>query len=278
MPSVRRSNRIQTKKTSAKNNPSANFIISPKKEVSENKKSKASELCVACKQENPPIRRYNVVEWAQCDHCDKWWHAECACITAEDCVRFSFYDISYTCALCVLKASPWVAVNHNISLNDSDTDIPKTIQREEVKGVKSLKGKVIKKEKEINSSSVQNCENKSTESEQRCGNVIVVDNIKEAQQWKSSRAIKEKLSSFEELKKINFAYSLPRGGIAIHCNSDKEAEETLENWPTKVFSEQEKPHRPKEVVPCRTGYLKNIDVKIKDSDLKEYLSSKKCKV
>ena len=118
-------------------------------------KTKASELCVACIQENPPIRRYNVVEWAQCDHCDKWWHAECACITAEDCVRFSFYDISY--ALCVFKASPWVAINHNISLNDSGTDLPKTIQREEVKGVKSLKGKVIK-EKEINSSSVQNCE------------------------------------------------------------------------------------------------------------------------
>ena len=93
-----------------------------------NKKTKASELCVACKQENPPIRRYSAVEWAQCGHCDKWWHAECACITAEDCVRFSFYDISYTCALCVLKASPWVAINHNISLNVSDTDLPQSVQ------------------------------------------------------------------------------------------------------------------------------------------------------
>ena len=98
------------------------------------------------------------------------------------------------------------------------------------------------------------------------------------QDWKSSTVIREKLNEFEELKDIDFAYSLPRGGIALHCNTEKEAETILNSWPEKVFAEQEKPHRPKEAVPCKVGYLKNIDIRIRDGHLKEFLKKKGCEV
>ena len=52
----------------------------------------------------------------------------------------------------------------------------------------------------------------------------------------------------------------------------------MEKWPKEVFSEEENPNCPKEEGPCKTGYLKNIDIKVKDSWLKEFLSSNKCKV
>ena len=115
-------------------------------------------------------------------------------------------------------------------------------------------------------------------SEKKSGNIIVVDNIKEAHQWKSSKTIKDQLDTFPELKSIDFAYSLPRGGIALHCKSDNEADEILEKWPRKVFSEAEKPHRPKEESLCHTGFLKNIDIRVKDSQLRDFLNNKHCKV
>ena len=65
-------------------------------------------------------------------------------------------------------------------------------------------------------------------------------------------------------KEIDFTYSLPRGGIALHCSSEKEASEILDSWSEKVFANQEKTHRPKETVPSNVGYLKNIDIRIRD--------------
>ena len=80
-----------------------------------------------------------VVQWAQCDNCDQWWHAECACIAAEDCVKFAFYDISFTCALCCLRRSPWIAKHHNITLDNSHDSVDTECTKE------SNKRKVLKK-------------------------------------------------------------------------------------------------------------------------------------
>ena len=264
MPHIRRSSRIQSNKTSVKkersipNNPSP---ANPKTKVKINTKLKPG-ICFACEQKHPPIRRYNVVEWAQCDNCDQWWHAECACITAEDCVRLAFYDISFTCALCCLKGSPWVLENHSIPVvNSTVFDSGQKNKTELVERVKKVT-QVVEESKSSNKSS----------------NIIVVDNIKDGQHWKSSKNIKEKLNQTQELKNIDFAYSLPKGGIALHCNTDEEAEKLLTNWPEAVFNEQEIPHLPKGNSLCSTGYLKNIDIKIKENQLVEFFKNKGCQV
>ena len=104
MPKVRKSNRIKSKQTSV--NKESTDLKTPfpgKPNIISKEKVEANsepEICFACKQKHPPIRRYNVVE--------------CACITAEDCVRLAFYDISYTCAVCCLKGSPWIVENHRL--------------------------------------------------------------------------------------------------------------------------------------------------------------------
>ena len=130
--------------------------------------------------------------------------------------------ISYSCALCVLKGSPWIVSNHDLSLiaqsNNENAEACKQESRVKV----AEKPCLLAKEKEIESK-----------------NIIVVANIKDSQDWKSSTVIREKLNEFEELKDIDFAYSLPHGGIALHCNTEKEAETILNSWPEKVFAEQE---------------------------------------
>ena len=97
----------------------------------------------------------------------------------------------------------------------------------------------------------------TSESDKKTRNIIVIDHIKEAQKWQSSKSIRGKLDQVPEMKDIEFTYSLPRGGIALHCSTE-EAEKLLNNWPEKVFDEQEGPHHPKEKVLCSVGYLKNI--------------------
>ena len=65
--------------------------------------------------------------------------------------------------------------------------------------------------------------------------IIIVDIIKGAQDFKSSNVIQKSLKQHSEFKEVEFAYSLPRGGVAIHFNSNKKAEEALSNWPKKCF-------------------------------------------
>ena len=240
-----------------------------------------------------------MVEWAQCDNCDQWWHAECTCITADDCVRLPFYDISVTCAICCLKGSPWVLKNHfeleqkgKIAENrtipiiptDSDCDKKKEAhqqpQSKYIKfcnpGKKSVK-KSIKKEKLVDSSSSADsvCDQKQKPNSKH---IIVVDNIMEAQHFKSLKNIQEKLIQHPQFKEVNFAYSLPRGGVAIHFNSDKEAEEVLSNWPATVFSDTENPHKIESKALSVTGFVKNIDTRVTDNQLRGFLESKECRV
>ena len=106
----------------------------------------------------------------------------------------------------------------------------------------------------------------------------MVDNIKEAQNWKSSKVIKDKLNQHPGFQEVDFAYSLPRGGVAIHFKSEDTAEEVLENWPSDVFSPTEKPNRVRGKVICQTGFVKNIDIRLADNQLKSFLVSSECVV
>ena len=273
MPKVRRSNRVKSKKEPNDNKSSpcpSPAKLNVKSKLKEEQKTESDPgLCFACKQKHPPVRRFKVVEWAQCDNCDQWWHAECACITAEDCVKFAFYDISFTCALCCLKGSPWIAKNHKITdINPVDTDSKESCEESDRKKVQ--KKKAVKQEKVL--------VKENSERGEKAGNIIVIDNIGDAQHWKSSKTITERLKQVPELKNTEFAYSLPRGGIALHYKTEEEAASVLNSWPEKVFDEQEKPHFPKENTESSVGYLKNIDIKISDQQLKDFLESKDCQV
>ena len=95
MPEVKRSKRLQNKKTKT----SIEEFDHSKSVTFENTKQqstnnvKESLNCFACRQKFAPIRRYKISEWIQCDQCDSWWHAECACMPIEDIVQLTFHDI-----------------------------------------------------------------------------------------------------------------------------------------------------------------------------------------
>ena len=123
MPEIRRSNRIQAKNTDQKTKQTcrnSQNVPPVKPKVVKSKtfiKSETSKVCAGCRNIHPPIRRYNVVQWVQCDNCDSWWHSECVCVTPENILKLDLYEIPYTCVLCVLQGSPWKAENHKIKVS-----------------------------------------------------------------------------------------------------------------------------------------------------------------
>ena len=265
---IRRSNRIQKRHSKSHSesleNESPLCSQAVKVDIESESDQEESQKCFACKQKHPPIRRYPKTHWIQCDNCDNWWHIECACVTKDDNDKLTRHNISYSCAICVLKGSPWIKSNHDFSV---DLPVEQSIN------TKSKSEEICKSKSKIRESD-KVCQNKESESR----NIIIVDNINNAQDWKSSTAIRQKLNEFETLNEVDFAYSLPRGGIALHCKTEQEVENIINSWPEKVFAESEKPHRPKEPVPCKVGYLKNIDLRITDGHLKEFLKENGCEV
>ena len=279
MPTIRRSNRIQIRKTNQKTKqenitpekhtpPVKSKSVKPKTVV----KSESPKVCSGCKNTHPPIRRYNIVQWVQCENCDSWWHAECVCLTAEDIIKLDFYDIHYTCILCILKGSPWIAENNNFS-------IPVSVKTESKPSVESdiIQQVDLKQETadESKCSMVSDCDNKP---DLNSNHIVIVDNIKDAQNLKSSKSIKQKLDQHPEFQEVDFAYSLPRGGVAIHFNSEEKAIDVLKKWPGSVFSKTEKPHQTSGKVSCSTGFIKNIDTRLSDNQLRGFFDSAGCKI
>ena len=74
-----------------------------------------------------------------------------------------------------------------------------------------------------------------------------------------------------QFEKAEYANSLPRVGIAIHLDSSSQVEEVLKEWPEKVLSEGKTPHRPKGINSTTVGFVRNVDTRTKDSEIKAFL-------
>ena len=290
MPSVRRSTRIKNQNTAQyrQQSRSEEPLVQPNTPCSpcrnsdsssESIGSISSKYCIACKQKYAPIRRFERTEWIQCDQCDNWWHGECACVSKETIGKLQKFEIDFTCALCVLKGSPWIrdVINEQKS-SVKEIDINHRSGNSQTQSLKhnpDLPVTVIS-DKEI--SSKVGVENNDIKVHSDPANVVVVDNISSAKDFKSSKSIKENLCRYDQFSSVEFAYSLPRGGIAIHFDSKQKVEAALSNWPGTVFSSDEQPHKAKGKLPCTVGFLKNIDIRVQNYQLKDFLENQNCAV
>lgn len=103
--------------------------------------------------------------------------------------------------------------------------------------------------------------------------VIIVDNIKNPKEFRSSIQIQEKIKGFEQFQEVQLAYSLPQGGIVLHFRSSVAAEKALENWPECVFNDKEVPHRTSSKKESTVNYMKNVDTSLSEFQIGEILSS-----
>lgn len=133
-----------------------------------------------------------------------------------------------------------------------------------------------KKEKKV-TFKLEECSN-TEKSNKESDNIIVVDNVKDSYSLKSSKSIRDKLKVHSEFESSEFAYSLPKGGIAIHLGSSSQVDKVLEEWPGNIFSEGEIPHRPKGTTPTTVGFIRNINTRIRNCDVEDFLRNQKCDI
>ena len=272
MPKIRRSNRIRTKKAVKLSKQSESPAKSTQKNDFNLKESAArlrsesesdqEELqnCFACKQTHPPIRRYPKTHWIQCDNCDEWWHLECACVSLEDSAKYGHYKISFSCALCVLKGSPWIQSNHLFSNATTTTENKLNHIKEPVITTKPYNP-------ENQTSHTETCFEEVCKTDKDC--FVIIDNIPSPKKFLSSVEIRKECRKFPDINRPKHSFSLSKGGIALQFENKKQVETSLQNWPEEAFGTQSSPHKARGTKVIKTGFVKNVRLSLPINEIVE---------
>ena len=90
--------------------------------------------------------------------------------------------------------------------------------------------------------------------------ILIVDNIDKALEFSSSQRILREINRYCAEVKIDFAYSLAKGGVAIHTNSKEDRNLLLDVLPAESFGGGVK-HPPRNNKDS-TAYIKGIDTSV----------------
>ena len=105
--------------------------------------------------------------------------------------------------------------------------------------------------------------------------IVIIDGIDNPAKFKNSKVILKQVATFKPKVNCLYAYALPRGGIALHCNSSSDKEEALKPWPTGAFdSDSVQPHSPVGSSKRLSSLvIRNIPTSISDTDIQLALES-----
>jgi len=99
--------------------------------------------------------------------------------------------------------------------------------------------------------------------------IVVIDNTNNPIEFNSSRRILHEIHNFCPEVKIDFAYSLAKGGIAIHVNNKLDREVLLSKLPKESFGSGIK--HPPRGNNTKVAYIKGVDTSVDLQNLSEYL-------
>ena len=115
----------------------------------------------------------------------------------------------------------------NSSLNESDCNVSH-------QGICRKDNTIKKKKKKKEEGSQYSSDRK---------HILVLDGLKKPSKYKDSRVIKKEFFNLKEKSKINFAYQLSRGGLAIHpaihTDSEKDLNVLKGSWHEEGFDKVE---------------------------------------
>ena len=99
--------------------------------------------------------------------------------------------------------------------------------------------------------------------------IVIIDNINNPAEFNSSQRILQEIRNFCPEVKIDFAYSLAKGGIAIHVNNKTDREVLLNKLPKESFGSGVK--HPPRGNKLKAAYIKGVDTSVDLQNLSEYL-------
>ena len=110
--------------------------------------------------------------------------------------------------------------------------------------------------------------------------IVIIDDINDPDKFKSSPVIKSEINRCKPSLSFFHCYSLPAGGIAIHCRSKEDLTLALSEWPVTAFNNSPNLHLhlPSRNTANNTVFVKsvktNIPEEVLSSDISNSLHSK----
>jgi len=210
-----------------------------------------SSVCHICLKEDAPLsrvtRRSKKNNWLQCDCCKNWLHAECGGYTTIE-YRKLTKDCWFKCVACCLQLIRNSSCEGNIDISSLVTQAVNS----RVSGVSaSQETSAVKKHTELkdqlNCHCSSECQVLKSETHlpdksavatvvSSADNILIVDNIGNPAEFASSRRILKEVNNFCPEVKVEFGYSLARGGVAIHTVDRIGRDILLDKLPVESFA------------------------------------------
>ena len=195
------------------------------------------------------------VNWIQCDCCKKWYHSVCCGLLRKEHTKLAKDTQFFKCIICCIRAVPESARKLCAEILDDNKLIHSDLHKSSYSVIDSPSTAVasspLTEVSGSTSSTVCSSQSTSRNSESpaavTCGvlvensqqeenkdivfdsqpyvdKILIIDNINNPIEFSSSRRILQEIHNYFPLLKVDFAYSLARGGVAIHvtCKSDRD--------------------------------------------------------
>jgi len=269
------------------------------------------DACFICLNEDLPTvrstRNVKKENWICCDCCKRWFHANCGGLTPSQYNKTDKGNIWLKCIVCCLQQL--LLVDGEVSNSDDNftTRVFEAAQkRSKNKGSLnrlSTSVSVLSTGNSPDHSELQHThkddkvqvtgtvdvtchsiidasipeeltENKevSVSCTSDVDNILVIDSIANAEEFSSSRRILKEVHNFFPEIKVNFAYSLANGGVAIHTSSKSDRDLLLEQLPSEAFSGGKR-HPPK-ARSSTAVFIKGVDTSVDVSCVIDRLKQK----
>jgi len=246
--------------------------------------------------------------WLECDSCKKWFHAECGGYSVAEYKKFSKGNW-LKCIVCCLQHIHILSYPGNTDLSSHVTDaVNKRVTSESYIDKKTLAAD-LRTTRKSSSAVFEDCnkptgcntavdevhcfsnsqnintvsESQAIESENleckpvpvsefhSADNILVIDNIRNPAEFSSSKRILHEVNRYCPEVKVDYAYSLAKGGVAIHTVDKSGRDLLLNSLPEDSFGGGYK-HLPKNRS-CHTVFIKSVCTSISTQDFTKVLHS-----
>ena len=202
----------------------------------------------------------------QCSFCKVWWHSYCLGLTDwEISAHREHEDLPYRCPRCTIKVFKG-NLNQLIKRQTQTSKQKVTTTHTEAIREHSQESQA-KHHSEFTDPKQYSAESHSSATE-TARKVVIIDNIEKPELFKTRPEILREVKKYKKKVAIDYAYSLPAGGVALHVRSEEDTKALLEDWPSGSFeSNKVKPHRPRSLDSTKTVYVHNIDTSLSVAEL-----------
>ena len=248
--------------------------------------------------ETRSTRRSKSVDWIRCDCCKCWFHAICGGYSAAEYSKIKLANCWIKCIVCCLRSVKVGEAENSSNFNFGNIlqAVDKRNSAGKVSRKKSTGDKSTDSSFTLSKGINQVCSTpivatgasevlttevavdlgiKDTASSQNLeiDNILVIDNIENPSSFSSSRSILKEINKYCPRIKVEFAYFLSKGGVAIHASTKDDRDQLLHLLPLESFGGGVK-HRPKDRSSDTCAFIKGVSTSVSLLELRQVIEAK----